>query len=112
MSPAARQHASPPPGDADAPLAELEELLRRQLSLARRGRLDEVEALNGEVGRLLGRAERLPPARRAAEALRRIASLRERLVLTLAQRRHDAAGEIDRLRKGRRTLRAYGGRLT
>jgi hypothetical protein len=112
MTPAAKQPGPPTPGDADAPLADLENLLRRQLSLARRGRLEEVEALNDDARRLLRRADRLPAAADAAEALRRIASLREQLMLTLAQRRHDAAAALDKLRKGRRTLRAYGGRLT
>ncbi len=97
------------PDAADARLLDaLAETLSRQIDLAARGRIGEVAALNGEVAALLARVEAHTLAPSAAPSLRRIRQLRRRLALMLAQKRADAATEIDKVRRGRESLRAYG----
>ena len=95
---------------ADSILLELQEVLDRQLSLAAGGDLDDVLALEDRADELLGRLADEPPTPDEAllERLRRVGDLHRRLSIAVAQRKHELAEELARLRRGKTIIRAYG----
>lgn len=92
-------------------LDELADVLAGQLDLARRENYLAVLAAGQRVGILLDRLGGFPrrPPDACAEKIRRVRRLRRELALTLAAARQDAGDGLARLRKGKRTLRAYRG---
>ncbi len=105
--------AGPDPGRRadEQVLAELEEALSEQLALARGNQLDACQAAADRVEKLLHLAREIPEPISPAgmERLKRIDLLYRRLGLTIAQHKAELGGQIERLRQGRTTLRAYGG---
>jgi hypothetical protein len=92
-------------------LEELESALARQLASLGQDDLDGVEAACARLEALVRAAEDAPPsAPGTSERLKRVRDLYRRLRLTLAERKSDLARRLDRIRRGRRTLRAYGER--
>jgi len=115
-----RPDPSPRPADVVAPgqagltrqerlLAELEEALSQQVRCAGRGDLEGILALGEVVDELLSRTTTSAPplTLTAAERLERIRALRHRLELTLAALKAQLARDLERMRLGKRTLRAY-----
>lgn len=100
-----------PAGAVEKLLGELEEALRQQLVLAGKSDFEGMLAATEKLEELLRRAQKLPrplPAS-CADRLGRIQASHGRLRLTLAQRKEELAHELDQVRLGKRTLRAYGG---
>lgn len=102
-------HADAPgarsPG-AGATFQALTRALTEQLEAARRGRLEEVETLAGQVDALLAKARRAGAALREADR-RRLRNLHEKVRLALAQQQAELADRRAHLRRGKGTVRAY-----
>lgn len=98
----------PPIEDSQDALDRLESLLARQVACAKDQDYPAVLALGSEVESALRQASALPPAPPELRArLQRVEALRRKLSLILAQHRHELAGCLGRLRRGKGTLRAY-----
>ena len=90
-------------------LDELQGLLERQNDVARQGRLSELEVLcekTEQVAEQIARAGtlKLPEF---APWRRRLARLYEELRLTLSDQRDEVVKEMNRIRRGRRTIGVY-----
>ena len=90
-------------------LNELQRLLGEQTDLARQGKLYEVERLGGQArsiveemaqGGILEQAEFQEQRRKLAEAY-------QELRLTLSGQRDEVSRELNRIRKGRKTIGVY-----
>src|SRR4030042_535249 len=90
-------------------LNEMQRLLEGQINLARQGRLSEVEALGQKVNGIVEEiAQRGTFESAEFEGQRKqIARLYRNLKLTLTDQRDEVSREMDRIRKGRRTLGVY-----
>lgn len=88
---------------------KLQELLGRQLELARRGRLAELDELTERTGALIaqmaGTDVLRSPAFRAHRPL--LERLYRELCLTLAAQQQETAGALRAIRRGRKMVRAY-----
>jgi len=80
-------------------------ILSRQVSLARRGKVDEVLALAGEIDHLLCRANRNQLEEIWAKGP--VRALYDELSLIFGAAKREVAGELERVRKGKTSLRAY-----
>ncbi len=90
-------------------LDKLQNILQRQIELARQGNIGEVEALVEQAGFLVERISdleilELPEYKNYREKLQR---LYKELCLILAERKTGIAEELSRIRKGRRTVQTY-----
>lgn len=102
---------SGPPGlPADQPPWDRIELaLRQQLDLLAQGKVDELDALAGQVGVMLQQALAcVQPGPEVAHRVAKLAEMHRQLALAVAQRREELAQQLSRLRDGRSALRAYG----
>lgn len=89
-------------------LAELEDLLRRQLAAARNGEYQTVRELSPDVDRAVQDAGAYPIATEDATAtLTRIRNLRVQLTRTLHAHRAEQSQKLRRTRHGGRALHAY-----
>lgn len=87
--------------------SQLFAILSRQVSLARRGKADEVLTLAGEIDRLLCRANRKQLENIWAKSS--IRGLYDELCLIFSAAKREVASELEGVRKGRNSLRAYKG---
>jgi len=101
------------PDDSPQLLNELGNLLNRQVELARRGGL-------GQLERLVGRCEPLVVKIKAAglfekpgyeQQSRRLVKLYHELQLMLSTQKNAVAEQLKSIRKGKRTLSAYRGNV-
>jgi len=94
-------------GQTSSSLAQLQALLAGQLDLARRGEHERVAAVAAEASRLLSRlaAEGLGEQDRAA--LKRAGELYRQVCLALAAERSELGQRLEKMRRGRTSLRAY-----
>jgi C4-dicarboxylate-specific signal transduction histidine kinase len=90
-------------------LEELQRLLNEQNNLARQGKLRRVQALCERTGSLIGELSRsgILESAEFAPQRRQLADMYENLRLILSDQRDQAAKELDRIRKGRKTIRVY-----
>lgn len=92
-------------------LDKLQNVLQKQIDLARQGDIAEVETLVKQAGLLmeeitdLGILE-LPGYKNYRGKLQR---LYKELCLILAEQKAGVSGELSQIRKGRRTIKAYHG---
>jgi hypothetical protein len=110
---------NPPPTEAPGAAALLGEspcaaagrpallrVLADQLDAARRGDLEALAAASRRAGSLLGDAARNGPPL-GPEGRARALALHRQAALLVAQQKEEVAQALARLRRGRRTLRAY-----
>ena len=90
-------------------LNEMQKLLEGQIDLARQGRLSEVEALGEKVSGIVEEIAQKGILESAEfEGQRKqIARLYRNLKLTLTDQRDEVSRELDRIRRGRRTIGVY-----
>jgi len=90
-------------------LNEIQKLLEGQIDLARQGRLSEVEALGRKVNGIVEEiAQRGTLESEEFEGRRKqIARLYQNLKLTLTDQRDEVSRELDRIRRGRKTIGVY-----
>jgi len=100
-STASRQAAS----DSEYLSSQLIAILTKQVSLARRGKVDEVLTLAGEIDQLMCRADRKQLREVWSESP--IRGLYDELQLIFGAAKGEVAGELDGVRKGKTSLRAY-----
>jgi hypothetical protein len=93
--------------DSESLSSQLLAMLNQQLSLARTGKMDEVMTSADKVDQLLSRADR-----KQLEKIRSDSSIRglyDQLCLTVGAAKQETAAELERIRKGKNSLRAYKG---
>jgi hypothetical protein len=90
-------------------LNEMQRLLEGQIDLARQGKLSEVEALGEKVDGIVEEIARTGTLKSAEfEGQRKnIAGLYRNLKLTLTDQRDEVSSELDRIRRGRKTIGVY-----
>ena len=90
-------------------LEELQRLLNEQNNLARQGKLRRVQALCERAGGLIEELSRsdILESEEFAPQRRQLADMYENLRLTLSDQRDQTAKELDRIRKGRKTIGVY-----
>ncbi len=90
-------------------LARLESVLAMQLRHAADNKLDEVAALAGEADSLLARLGGVDISADPSldDAVRRVAGLHRRLILSLATQKQEASSRLKHLHRGKTTLRGY-----
>jgi hypothetical protein len=90
-------------------LNEMQKLLEGQIDFARQGRLSEVEALGKKVNGILEEIAQRGTVESAEFEGRRkqIARLYRDLRLTLTDQRDEVSRELDRIRRGRKTIGVY-----
>ncbi len=91
--------------DGECLSSQLFAILSEQISLAKRGKVDEVVTLAGKIDQLLCRADRKQLEKIWAKGP--IRGLYDELCLILSAARGEVAGELAAVRKGRNSLRAY-----
>lgn len=92
--------------DGERMLARLLDVLAEQVRLAKSGESEKAAALTDEAERLLDGISRLAvPGDRATG--QRICRLYKELCLTFATEKSQVAEKLNRLRKGRKSLRVY-----
>ena len=90
-------------------LEELQRLLNEQNNLARQGKLRRVQALCERTGGLIEELSRsgILESEEFAPQRRQLADMYENLRLTLSDQRDQAGKELDRIRKGTKTIGVY-----
>lgn len=90
-------------------LKELQRLLNEQNNLARQGKLRRVQALCERAGGLIEElsGSGILGSDEFAPHRKQLADMYENLRLTLSDQRDHAGKELDRIRKGRKTIRVY-----
>lgn len=90
-------------------LNEMQRLLEGQIDLARQGRLSEVETLGEKVSGIVEEiAQKGALESEESEGQRKqIARLYRNLKLTLTDQRDEVSRELDRIRRGRKTIGVY-----
>ena len=98
---------------AEERLDAIETALRRLLAGEADPPPQAVAELPRQLDELSGAIARMPPEAAAAciERAGRIRRLHDRLALRLTQQRDETAGQLAHIRKGKRTLKAYGGNV-
>ena len=90
-------------------LGELQNVLQKQIELARQGNIGEVETLVKQAGFLIEKISdlgilKLPEYKNYQEKLQR---LYKQLCLILAEQKAGIAGELSQIRKGKKTIEVY-----
>ena len=93
-------------GGEDA-LRQLTELLELQISLAKQGKLDEIDSLADRIEQLLDAACDCAASQRYANMAERIQSLHRELCLILEAERADLGARLKKFGKGKKFLRGY-----
>ena len=90
-------------------LCELQRLLDEQNELARQGKLSEVEALCERTSGIVEEMSRcgIFESGKFSRERKRLARSYESLRLTLSNQRDEVGREMDRIRKGRKTIGVY-----
>jgi len=91
--------------DSEYLSSQLIAILSKQVSLARRGKVDEVLTLAGKTDHLLSRANRNQLGEIWAKGP--VRGLYDELSLIFGVAKREVAGELEGVRKGRTSLRAY-----
>ena len=94
-------------------LDELQNVLQKQIELAQQGNIGEVEALVKQAGFLMERISdlgilKLPEYKNYQEKLQR---LYKELCLALAAQKAEVAGQLNRIRKGKKSVEVYRGSI-
>ena len=100
-----------PPAAAEERLEAIEVALRRHLGADADPPPQAVTELARQLDELSRAVARMPAESAAAclDRARRIRLLHDQLALRLAQQRDETARKLAHIRKGKRTLKAYGG---
>ncbi len=90
-------------------LDKLQNILQKQIELARQGNIGEVESLVKQAGLLMERISdlrilELPEYKNYQEKLQR---LYKELCLALAAQKAEVAGQLNRIRNGKKTIEVY-----
>jgi len=90
-------------------LNELQRLLEEQTDLARQGKLYEVERLGGQASNIVEEIARVGilEATEFHEQRRKLAEAYRELRLTLSDQRDEVGRELNRIRKGKKTIGVY-----
>ena len=90
-------------------LDELQRLLEEQIESARRGKLGRIETLGKQVGHITEEIVRTGILKRPEYAAQHehLRALYEDLRLTLSGQRDDVGRELNKIRKGKKTIGAY-----
>lgn len=94
-------------------LDELQNLLEKQISFAKQGNLNKVELLNEQAESLAGQISQsgiFEPAEFKTRH-KHIRKLYQDLYLALKTQQTEAAEELKRVRKGKKTIAAYRGNI-
>jgi hypothetical protein len=94
-------------------LGELQNLLEQQIGFARQGNVNEIEALSKNSNSLVGKIVR-SGILKSGEFKSQREQLRksyEDLCLALTTQQAENAKELNRVRKGKKTVAAYGGNI-
>ena len=90
-------------------LDELQSLLEKQIKLAQQGNISGVEVLSKQANSLVGKIAQtgILELREFKKRRERLQKLYDSLLLAITAHRAEAAGELNRVRKGKKTVEAY-----
>jgi len=90
-------------------LDELQSLLEKQIKLAQQGNISGVEVLSKQASSLVGKIAQtgILELRELKKRRERLQKLYDSLLLAITAQRAEVAGEISRVRKGKKTIEAY-----
>ena len=90
-------------------LDELQSLLEKQMELARKGNINEIEVLSKQAGSLVGEIERSEVFESAEFRSRReqLRKLYQNLCLALAAQQAETAEKLSQVRRGKKTIEVY-----
>lgn len=90
-------------------LDELQSLLEKQMELARKGNINEIEVLSKQAGSLVGEIERSGVFESAEFRSRReqLRKLYQNLCLALTAQQAETAGKLSQVRRGKKTIEVY-----
>ena len=99
--------------DGKTCLDELQNMLKNQITLARQGNVNEIEALSKKASFLVGKIAKLgilesPECKSQRESLRK---LYQELYLALTAQQAENTKELNRVRRGKKTIATYGGNI-
>jgi len=90
-------------------LNELQSLLEKQIELARKGKINEIEVLSKQAGSLVGEIARSVVFESAEFRSRReqLRKLYQNLCLALAAQQAETAEKLSQVRRGKKTIEVY-----
>jgi hypothetical protein len=90
-------------------LDELQSLLEKQMELARKGNINEIEVLSNQAGSLMGKIARSGILESAEFRSRReqLRKLYQNLCLALTAQQAETAGKLSQVRRGKKTIEVY-----
>ena len=90
-------------------LDDLQSLLEKQMELARQGNISGVEVLGKQANSLVGKIAqtRILELREFKNRREQLQKLYDSLLLAITAHRAEAAGELSRVRRGKRTIETY-----
>jgi len=90
-------------------LDDLQSLLEKQIKLAQQGNISGVEVLSKQANSLVGKIAQtgILELREFKKRRERLQKLYDSLLLAITAHRAEAAGELNRVRKGKKTVEAY-----
>jgi len=99
--------------DEQTYLYELQNMLKKQITLARQGNVNEIEALSQKASSLVGKIVKLgilesPDCKSQRESLRK---LYQELYLALTAQQAENTKELNKVRRGKKTIATYGGNI-
>ena len=99
--------------DEQTCLDELRNMLKKQITLARQGNVNEIEALSKQASSLVGKIAMLgilesPECKSQRESLQK---LYQELYLALTAQQAENTKELNRVRRGKKTIATYGGNI-
>jgi len=88
---------------------KLHDVLQRQIRMARKGDLGEVEKLTPEAERILKKISRLSNSQliKQSDTWKNVEQTYKKLSLTLSSQKQSIQQQIQQIREGRKTLKAY-----
>jgi ribosomal protein S20 len=94
-------------------LDELRNMLKSQIALARQGNVNEIEALSKQASSLVEKIAKSgilesPECKSQRESLRK---LYQELYLALTAQQAENTKELNRVRRGKKTIATYGGNI-
>ncbi len=90
-------------------LDDLQSLLEKQIELAQQGNISGVEVLSKQANSLVRKIAqtRILELREFKNRREQLQKLYDSLLLAITAQRAEAAGELNRVRKGRKTIETY-----